>query len=252
MESHKFIFIAGVHRSGTTILSRLLREQPEISGFEKTGSPMNEGQHLQNVYPPAKRYGGPGLFAFNENAYLDETSEIITEENKKKLFEQWSKHWDITKPFLLEKSPPNIIRTRFLQEMFPNSYFIIIKRHPIAVAMATNAFASRYIEIDNLIEHWVLCHEKLEKDLPYLKNVFLFKYEDFVSDTSDIFNQMTEFLGCSPIQTTLNIKSDKNEKYIQKWDQLPDNEKSYLKNKYEDKIKAFGYSFDEFTKEHLT
>ena len=59
MEDHRFVFLAGLHRSGTTLLARLLAAHPEISGFSETGVPADEGQHLQGVYPAAREYGGP-------------------------------------------------------------------------------------------------------------------------------------------------------------------------------------------------
>ena len=61
---HRFVFLAGLHRSGTTLLARLLAAHPEVSGFSGTGVPADEGQHLQTVYPAAKVYGGPGRFGF--------------------------------------------------------------------------------------------------------------------------------------------------------------------------------------------
>ena len=69
-QTHPFVFLGGLHRSGTTLLFRMLREHPEISGFannqdanEWLGAE-DEGQYLQSVYPPAIFWGGPGKFAF--------------------------------------------------------------------------------------------------------------------------------------------------------------------------------------------
>jgi hypothetical protein len=36
MDGHRFVFLAGLHRSGTTLLARLLAAHPEISGFSDT------------------------------------------------------------------------------------------------------------------------------------------------------------------------------------------------------------------------
>ncbi|MEI2612689.1 MAG: hypothetical protein V9G20_28950 [Candidatus Promineifilaceae bacterium] len=60
MDNHQFIFIGGLHRSGTSILFKTLRDHPQISGFYNTQVPEDEGQHLQTVIPPAKAFGGPG------------------------------------------------------------------------------------------------------------------------------------------------------------------------------------------------
>ena len=57
-EDKKFVFICGLHKSGTSLLFRILRDHPDMSGFTNTGVPKDEGQHLQSVYPPAWRFGG--------------------------------------------------------------------------------------------------------------------------------------------------------------------------------------------------
>jgi len=118
--------------------------------LRNTGVPEDEGQHLQTVFPNAAFYGGPGEFAFNADSYLDEKSGIISEANRSKLIKEWSKHWDLTKAVLLEKSPPNLIRTRFLQAMFPGAYFITVVRHPVAVAYATQKMF-----LTRLADSWV-------------------------------------------------------------------------------------------------
>ena len=72
VEEHRFVFLAGLHRSGTTLLARLLAAHPEVSGFSGTGVPADEGQHLQSVYPAAKVWGGPGRFGFAPEAHFTE------------------------------------------------------------------------------------------------------------------------------------------------------------------------------------
>src|SRR5690348_9288269 len=89
----QFVFLAGLHRSGTTLLARLLAAHPEVSGFSGTGVPADEGQLLQSVYPAAKEYGGPGRFGFAPESHLTEASPLASEENATKLLDEWSPHW---------------------------------------------------------------------------------------------------------------------------------------------------------------
>src|ERR1700750_2972722 len=79
MEGHPFVFLAGLHRSGTTLLARLLAAHPEISGFSGTDAPADEGQHLQSVYPAAKEYGGAGRVGPAAEADLTETQPLGSE-----------------------------------------------------------------------------------------------------------------------------------------------------------------------------
>src|SRR5215475_9332199 len=186
LAAHKFIFLCGLHRSGTSPLFRSLREHPEISGFRNTGVPEDEGQHLQSVYPSARVYGGPGRFGFIAEAHMTESSSLYSESNAERLFSDWSRLWDTSLEFLLEKSPPNLIRGRFLQACFPNSYFVVIVRHPIAVSLATVKFS--HLRLARLFEHWQVCHRLFEADRPYLKNVLAIRYEDLCNTSSDILN----------------------------------------------------------------
>ena len=137
MEGHRFVFLAGLHRSGTTLLARLLAAHPQVSGFSGTGAPADEGQHLQRVYPSDHEYGRPGRFGFAPEMHLTESSPLLSEESARTLWEEWSPHWDLSSSMLLEKSPPNLLKTRFLQALFPASSFVVVVRHPIPVSLAT-------------------------------------------------------------------------------------------------------------------
>ena len=66
LKKHKFIFICGLHRSGTSLLYKILKSQKNISGMENTGVIEDEGQHLQTVFNAANKHGGPGKFGFDK------------------------------------------------------------------------------------------------------------------------------------------------------------------------------------------
>jgi hypothetical protein len=241
---HKFIFLCGLHRSGTSPLFRLLREHPDISGFADTGVPEDEGQHLQTVFPSALAFGGPGRFGFAREAHLTETSELITPENREKLLREWARYWDMERQYLLEKSPSNLIRTRFLQKMFPNSYFLTITRHPVAVALATKKWAP--VSLSSLIEHWLHCHNLFENDRPHLRYTLTIRYEDLIHDTQSHLSRIYRFLGVTP-QGGQALNSHGNERYFAAWEKLahdPTARKFYdrMVANYETRVRAHGYS----------
>lgn len=66
----ELVFIGGPHRSGTSLLHRLIATHPDASAFSQTSVSEDEGQHLQSVYRPAKEHGGPGKFAFASDVQL--------------------------------------------------------------------------------------------------------------------------------------------------------------------------------------
>ena len=250
-QTHPFAIAGGLHRSGTTLLFRMLREHPEISGFannqdanEWLGAE-DEGQYLQSVYPPAIFWGGPGKFAFSPDANLTEESEFLTPESKAQLAMEWFPFFDLNKRFLLEKSPPNILWTRFLQAVFPNSWFIIIERHPVAVSLATEKWSPTGVV--SLVEHWLVAHETFEKDRPHLKRVTTIKYEKLISAPYETISTIYKFLGLEPHPTTFQATSEHNKKYFAQWNKLAKDPQSSASvqeciDKFEPRVQAFGYS----------
>lgn len=217
----KHIFIVGLHRSGTTLLADYLKEHAEISGFENTGFPMNEGQFLQTVFPIAKVFGGPGKFGFDKRSHLTENSSNLTSTNKIKLHNEWNIHWDLSKNYLLEKSPPSLLKTRFLQEIFPNSYFIYIKRDPIAVSYATQKMSTS--SIISLLKHWIKCNEIFIKDSVYLNHLHTITYEDLVMKPSKTISAIYKFLelthATDQIDLADKIDENINKKYFSLWEE---------------------------------
>lgn len=211
----RFVFIGGLHRSGTSLLTRLIGAHPSVSAFKDTGVPEDEGQHLQSVYPAALAYGGPGRFALSPQAHLTEASSLNTSEAGRKLFEQWSGYWDLSKPVLLEKSPPNLIRMRFLQALFPNSHFLMIVRHPLAVAYATQKWSPDPLR--KLVRNWERAHELVKADAPYIQNLRIVRYEDLVERPKATLEEVFGFLELPLIPAAVPIHTDLNSRYLERW-----------------------------------
>jgi hypothetical protein len=217
VDDHRFVFLAGLHRSGTTLLARLLAAHPEVSGFSGTGVDADEGQLLQTVYPAARVWGGPGRFGFAPEAHF--TEEQASEAKARRLFEEWSPHWDLSRPVLLEKSPPNLLKTRFLQALFPDSAFVVVLRHPIAVSLATAKWR-RTRRLGRLIEHWLRCHEIFAVDKPLLERVHVIRYEDLVREPEPILRGVFEFLELDPIPPSEPVEAGADERYFTQWREL--------------------------------
>jgi len=247
MQEYKYVFLGGLHRSGTSLLAKTLAEHPQISGFKDTGAIEDEGQWLQSVYPPAQVYGGAGRFGFVRDSFMDENSNLVSTENTQRLFNEWKPYWDINQPVLLEKSPPNLVRSRFLQAMFPNSFFIMMLRHPIVVSCATHKWSNT--SMYSLMEHWLRCHERFEQDRRHLQNVIIVKYEDFVASPQKTLNCVFKFIGVEPIAITPNINLNANQKYLAKWQQMKHKQGllktiycQIIENLFEKRVNRFGYS----------
>jgi len=188
----------------------------DIPGFSNTGAPEDEGQHLQNAYRTARQHGGPGRFGFDPAAHLTESSPLATRGAAERLFREWRPHWDLDKPWLLEKSPPNLVRTRFLQALFPGARFVVLMRHPAAVALATVKMAAG-TPVPRLIEHWLACHERFEADRPHLEYALVVRYESFIAEPDALLLQVYDFLGVAPCRLQQDIDPHGNRRYLERW-----------------------------------
>jgi Sulfotransferase family len=240
MAEQRLVFIGGLHRSGTTLIARCLAEHPLISGFENTGVPADEGQHLQTLYPPAKAHGGPGRFAFDRRSHLTEESPLVSEESRRQLLSEWSRWWDSTKPIVVEKSPPNLLRGRFLQALFPDAALVMVLRHPLAVAYATQKWSETSLR--SLVHHWVVAHEGFAADSSRLENLLVVRFEELIADPDGTLERVYRLLAVDPVPAALPIRADANVSYFERWTGERRLRRALLVRLYEERVSAFGYS----------
>lgn len=217
--NRRFVFVAGLHRCGTTMLADLLAAHPEISGFANTGEKMDEGQYLQTVYPSGKQRGAGsvGRMGFDPAAYLTEASPLAAPDKADRLFADWARYWDVSKPVLIEKSPPNLIRMRYLAACFPDSHFILIARHPVAASIATKKWCGRN-PVPGIIANWAVCYARALADGRRLKSFSVVRYEDVVRDPAAALRPLTDRIGIAPLATVkAGVRDNLNEKYFDRW-----------------------------------
>ena len=261
MSDQLILFVGGLHRSGTTMLARLLAEHPQVTGFADTGAPADEGQHLQDVYPVVSPGRQAGRFAFHGEAHLTEASPLAGPDSRERLMAAWSPHWDTGRRVLLEKSPPNMLMTRFLQATFPDqARFVLVVRHPVAVACATQKWSAT--RPHELLHHWAVAHRTLAGDLPSLEHVAIVRYEQLVSDPDAAVARALAVVGLEDnapgraVESGVNAdnfaadrttRGDVNQGYFASWQarkrSLP--RRVYLdlaERRYEGAARAWGYS----------
>jgi hypothetical protein len=212
---HRIVFVTGLHRSGTSLLARAISQHPDVSAFADTGAPEDEGQLLQTVYPPGHAHGGPGRFGFSPEQHITEASPLATAENRDRLWAEWAPHWDLSQPVLVEKSPTHLTKTRFLQALFPGCAFVVVTRHPIAVACATQKWSST--RPHQLVAHWIRSHRLFASDRPSLARVHLLRYEDLVATPDAELDRIFRFLHIDPVPSGLELRQDINDRYFAEW-----------------------------------
>jgi hypothetical protein len=188
----KWLFLVGCYNSGTTLLAQLLSRHPSISGLP------TEGHFITDQFVKDYEVGLPRMWAGREELFrLTENDDGPDPIRVKK---EWGMRLDRSKPVLLEKSPPNTIRVRWLQRHFAPAYFVAIVRNGYAVAEGI----SRKADPKHLRDSWPLAqsawqwrrsNEVLEEDSPFLKNLLWVRYEDLVADPLPSLNRIVEFAG---------------------------------------------------------
>ncbi len=240
------MFVCGLHRSGTSVLARNIGKLQDCTIFSNTGVREDEGQYLQDVYPIENSYGGPGRFGFHPRAHLNEASELLTASNIAKLHESWHSHWDPSKLICIEKTPGNLLMTRFLQRAFQNSYFIVIKRHPVATSLATQKWSMT--SLHNLFEHWLRCYLLFESDKKFLKNVYELTYEEYVESPTRFHQEIAAFIGTNTLPSEMEpVIADRNKAYLSRWADLLEKSRfktyyNFIANVYESQFSTFNYS----------
>lgn len=263
MDDHRFVFIGGMPRSGTSAVYQLVGTHPRISRLTNTNVGEDEGQFLQSVYPKEEALGGPARFGLHPQAHLTESSPRAAGAAAS-LFAAWSPYWDLSRPVLCEKSPANTLRSRFLQAAFPASSFIFVSRHPVAYALAIRKW--RYEDfkapLSLLIRNWLACQRTLAEDVPHLDRSLVLRYDDLAREAPLWTRKIEEFLALEPGMDPGIFKGGFNSRYYESWSkrqyrdgpQLLRNrlkrlwceaEVTYVERRYEKEINAFGYSFRE-------
>ena len=148
------------------------------------------GQGLTTGIPRARDYGvsrlwteRPEIFRWTEES---DASSVL------RVRYDWARLYPSRPGILLEKSPPNTMRARWLQRHFRPCRFVAIVRNPYAVCEGMRR--RERIPIDEAARHWTRGHEYLFEDVPLLERVLLLSYESLCDETERQFQILEQFL----------------------------------------------------------
>jgi hypothetical protein len=106
--------------------------------------------------------------------------------------EAWESHWDKSKPILLEKSPPNIIRTREILTHFQPVKFVLMVRNPYAqtegLMRRNNWTAKRAANFS------MMCLRTQLDNSRTLDNVLVLTYESLAQNPASACEKLIAFI----------------------------------------------------------
>lgn len=234
---HKYLFVLSAPYCGSTLLNEILMSSKNVSVNNVLNSRQYEGQKLPST----------SKLMFAKKKRWDISYEIDWIHVKK----EWLKYWDQTKPVLLEKSPPNIIRAQQLANCFKPSYFIVLYRNPYAhcegvirrTSKTAIEAATRVIEL--------LTYQK--NNIENLDDVIAISYECLTNNASESLNSIKKWMnelhdikinGTYKAHSQFNKRMSVNNLNQQKIDNLGRAELEAINSvfsKNEDVLHYFGY-----------
>jgi len=207
----KVILAGGLPRSGTTLLEMFLRAHGRrISTLRfKEEDHMHEGLKLFKTSSSFRPYGGSKK-AYQAMCSIDEGSgklkshAVRTEVDDVAAFrdESWAawQTWNFSKPMLMVKDPPNLLRMRFLQAAFQDThdvFAIFTLMHPLEIRSSLWTCAPQSKTRQSIAERWLNCHNTWIDDLKTLKNYLVIPYEAWFTHPAETGLAIEHFLHLS-------------------------------------------------------
>jgi hypothetical protein len=185
-----FLFILSPPYAGSTVLWQLLQTSPHVSALP------TEGQYLG---PVKQLMTGSAGGAARELPWAQ-------------IREEWSKHWDFTKPLLLDKSTRNLSHAKEIEEVFVPASFIAMMRDPYALCEGLarrrnrrnrllqsqpGASPESHSEVEAMgiaAARWRRYAERQAQNIRELERTLCVTYEDLTDRTPDTLTRIMEFL----------------------------------------------------------
>ena len=191
------IFIVGLNKSGTSLLYLMLSRHPSLSGLKpsedqgpKSGSAM---VYLRNhgLTEGHKVAGLPDKLRVHSRSYMFAHPHVLPEYRLTEKEVEPGDQTGVEEAYrqamadpgkrLIEKSPPNLVRTRYLQALFPDAVFIHIVRDPYANVAANAKKRERWGSVEEQAAHWASGNAVYLNDSGGLGRARTVRYEDLIA-----------------------------------------------------------------------
>lgn len=199
------VFIVGMHRSGATLVERILGRHPDVRAGGESYDLAHQLRRASGLYQPEAT--DPRIVSRRATldwpaigrGYLDAV--------------RWRAEG---RPFVTDKLPQNFLNLGFIAQALPNARLIHVKRDPLDTALSNlrtlfagscpysydqHEFVRHYRGYERLMAHW---HDLLGDRLLELR------YEDLVADREAGARRLAEFCGleAAPGMTAIERSTD--------------------------------------------
>jgi len=191
----KWLFILGCNNSGTSLINHLLRLHPEIDHLAGEGQSqllstrgieeVTGGNH-HRVFTEVLEYMNPPR-AYNRNK--PSVDNVV---NPSTLRRHWQGGRKGNKgTYLMIKSPPDMVRSLWIQQHFDTPHFIGIVRNGYSTVESILRSGK---SVERAATHWNLANKIMMRDSEKLKNFHLIKYEDLSENPETVLRELEKFL----------------------------------------------------------
>ena len=111
---YRYVFVCGLHRSGTSLVARMISGFPSVGSIADAAVPENEGAYLQGAIPHHALSGIPMHFATDPQQHMTEDHPLNRLDTRRRLEHDWSPWYPSNCRWRVEKSPVNLTRMRLL------------------------------------------------------------------------------------------------------------------------------------------
>lgn len=201
------IFVAGLPRSGTTLVDRILSSHPDVTSAGEIGNFMSLLKLMSGSRTPATldldmlRHAASVDNARLGRAYIDSTRPVTG-----------------AAPRFIDKAPSNYMIAPFILAALPNARVICVRRHPMDSVLSNYkqifpfddryydyaydiaSAARRFIQFDRVLAHW-------SKVLPRERFMVL-HYEDLVANQEARTRELLAFCDLAWDERCLNFQDN--------------------------------------------
>lgn len=269
-DHHCVIHVHGFHHSGTGFLRKTIYDSlghDAASMHEHTSRAENEGQYIQQVYPPF--YTRTKLYPNDKFAslyYCPEMLSLVSRKTRALLFQQWSRYWNMTSSFLIQKTPT--LDVLFLEKMkTTETVHVIVMREPFSwrtvLAKSEQKTRPGLFSLCTWLQVWGFVLGILSNDSSQVKSFAIVNYEALVEHGDKISHQLSTLIQdeCG-MHVTKNAMQDEGRRLplrvgnssqylvpsdltLRKWKFCESNPVCHeLMDKLTPVIAKFGYSWD--------